>query len=289
MRRINIFYLLITILVLITIVISLSPTPAQAASKEEVILVRLQNDVLKLQDQVRDLDKTFSEKIDGLKSLIVQLNDQVAKSNLTLNKISTALENQSSGASSKDQQLLQAIGALATKVDDNATRVSALAQQISELKVQSQAINQASQSAASASITPESVYSTAIQDLNQGNYDLAIKGFIAYLDNFPTANMAAAAQLNIGDAYLIQDKLPQAISAFTSVINTFPNSDKVASALYKRGKAEVGMKEKDNAIEDFRNVIKTYPNATEAALAKRELQELGVGLTPAKQPARKNR
>jgi tol-pal system protein YbgF len=289
MRRINIFYLLITILVLITIVIPLSPTPAQAASKEEVILVRLQNDVLKLQDQVRDLDKTFSEKIDGLKSLIVQLNDQVAKSNLTLNKISTALENQSSGAGSKDQQLLQAIGALATKVDDNATRVSALAQQISELKVQSQAISQASQSAATASITPESVYSTAIQDLNQGNYDLAIRGFTAYLDNFPTANMAAAAQLNIGEAYLIQNKLPQAISALTSVINSFPNSDKVASALYKRGKAEMGMKEKDNAIEDFRNVIKTYPNATEAALAKRELQELGVGITPAKQPTRKIR
>jgi tol-pal system protein YbgF len=239
---------------------------------------------------VLGLAETFNEKIDGLKSLIVQLNDQIAKSNLTLNKISAALENQSSGAGSKDQQLLQEIRAIATKVDDNATRVSALAQQISELKVQSQAINQASPSAAPSSITPESVYSTANQDLAQGNYDLAIRGFTAYLDNFPAAGMAAAAQLNIGEAYLIQNKLPQAVNAFTGVINTYPNSDKVASALYKRGKAEMGMKETDNAIEDFRNVIKTYPNATEAALAKRELQELGVGIiAPAKQPTRKKR
>jgi tol-pal system protein YbgF len=271
MKRIIFFCLLIVFLSALN--------TASAGTKED--LMRLQSDVLQLQKQVLELGRSLNEKIDGLKSLVVQLNDQVAKSNVLLSKISATLDNQASGVRSSDQTLLLEIRALSGKVDDSATRISALAQQVTELKVQSKTINQAASSQTSG-FSAETIYNQANQDLAQGNFSLAIEGFTAYLDSYPSGNMAAAAQLNIGEAYLNQNKLPQAIAAFTRVIEGYASSEKVSPALFKRARAKLAMQQTDNAIEDFNNLIKLYPTSPESDLAKIELQNLGVGTTKAK-------
>jgi uncharacterized protein YlxW (UPF0749 family) len=80
-------------------------TSAHAGTKED--LARLQADVLALQNQIRQLEKTFAERADGIQSLVVQLNDQVGKSSLVLGKLSTTLENQSSGDTSTMQAVLK--------------------------------------------------------------------------------------------------------------------------------------------------------------------------------------
>ncbi len=256
---------------------------AQAGTKEE--LVRLQSDVLALQNQIREFEKTFSEKTDGLKSLVVQLNDQVARSNVILDRISTALENQTTGSRSSDQALIQEIRSLSGKMDDSATRISVLAQQLNELKVQSKPI---SQGGAGAGMSPEAMYNQAFNDFVQGNLDLAIQEFTAYISAFPGGDKAAASLCNIGDAYSTQNKLPQAIAAFTRVINDYPNSNVVATALYKRAMVELILNERDNAISDFKTVIDKYPSTQESEMAKTELQKLGVGTSKsAKQPPRR--
>jgi tol-pal system protein YbgF len=260
--------------------------PARAGTKEE--LMRLQSDVLAMQNQIREFEKTFSEKTEGLRSLVVQLNDQVAKSNLILNRVAAALENQASGANSSQQAVLQEIRNLSGKIDDTATRISALAQQISELKVQSKSLTQGSGNPGGGLSSSDSIYNQAFNDFVQGNFDLAIQGFTAYLGSFPTGDKAAAAQYYIGDSYLNQQKLPQAVSAFTRVVNDYPSSDKTASALYKRARAELALQETENAIADFKSVIERFPSAPESDLAKAELQKLGVGTSkPAGETRRK--
>jgi len=260
---------------------------AQAGTKEE--LLRLQSDVLALQNQIRDFEKTFNETSEGLKSLVVQLNDQVAKSNMLLSKLSATLDSQASSTHSTDQSLLQEIRALSGKLDDSATRISALAQQLNDLKVQSKSLNQGG--VQGASLSPDTMYNQAFNDFIQGNFDLAVQEFTAYLSNFPGGDRAAAALYDIGEAYYNQNKLPQAITAFTRVINDYSSSDKVASALFKRAKAELAMQESQNAIADFKDVIAKFPAAPESDLAKQELQNLGISLEkPTKdQPRRKSR
>jgi tol-pal system protein YbgF len=257
---------------------------ASAGTKEDIM--RLQSDVLQLSERVLKLDKALNERIDGLNSLVVQLNDQVAKSNVLLGKVSATLDNQASGVRTSDQVLLQEIRALSSKVDDSATRISALAQQIADLKVQSKPIDQGTGGGQSSDFS-ETLYSQADQDFNKGNYDLAFEGFKDYLENSPSGKMAPAAQLNIGEVFISQNKLPQAIAAFTRVIEAYPNSDKVPPALYKRGITKLAMQQTDDAIADFNNVIKTFPTSTESDLAKVKLQELGIGATKPKQPSRK--
>jgi tol-pal system protein YbgF len=253
----------------------LAATPARAGTKEE--LMRLQSDVLALQNQIREFEKTFSEKTEGLRSLVVQLNDQVAKSNLILNRVSAALENQTSGANSSQQAVLQEIRNLSGKIDDTATRISALAQQINDLKVQSKALSQGSSNQGGGLSSSDSIYTQAYNDFVQGNFDLAVQGFTAYLGSSPNGDKAAAAQYYIGDSYLNQQKLPQAVSAFTRVVNDYPGSTQTPSALYRRAQAELALQETENAISDFKSVIERFPSAPESDMAKDQLQKLGVG------------
>ncbi|MBN1571222.1 MAG: tetratricopeptide repeat protein [Acidobacteria bacterium] len=259
---------------------------AQAGTKEE--LVRLQNDVLALQNQFREFSKSVSEKIDGLKTLVVQLKDETSNSQLALKQLASILESQTSGAQSADSEVLREIRALSTKVDDSATRISALAQQLSELKVQYQALNE--ERAAASSMSPEAMHSQALRDFVQENFDLAIQGFSAYVDNYPGGDRAAEALCYIGEAHSRQNRPSEAISAFTRVINDYPGTDSVATALYKRAIIELAMQEKANAIADFRAVIQDFPATPEAAKAKSELQRLGIKTTtPSKTAPRKSR
>ncbi len=276
----------------IFLLLAVAPS-AQAGTKEE--LMRLQSDVLALQNQIRIIEKTFNDQADGIKSLVAQLNDQVGKSNLLLNKISTALEGQDAGAKSADQTLLQEIRNLSGKLDDNSTRLSALAQQVADMKVQSQPLTQRAYQSigtqgGNPAVSPDTIYNQAYTDLVQGHLDLAIEGFSAFIRNFPDNDKADDAQYNIGEAYYNQGLMPQAVAAFTRVLNDYPAGDKVTSALFKRGKAEMSMGEKDNAVEDFKTVIRKYPESPEANLAKSELDNLGVRLEkPAKSAPSKRR
>ncbi|MBN2317835.1 MAG: tol-pal system protein YbgF [Acidobacteria bacterium] len=257
-------------LFIILFVFSLS---AQAGTKEE--LLRLQNDVNALRDQFRVFEKTLHENntvVDGLKSLIEQLNDQAAKSNMLLEKALSAIDRQSSVDRSKDDALIPEVQSLSGKIDDMAMSLSALARQISELKIQFTTINR--------SVSPDlssadTLFNQAYYDLLEEKYDLAISEFNAYLTQFPSGNKATDALYNIGAAYFYMNQYPQAIEIFTRVIEENADSDKVASALLKRGEAFLENQDSGKASEDFKEVIKRFPDSSEAALAKADLQNLG--------------
>lgn len=280
-----------TLLCLVALFLAVQAVPA--ADKE---LIRLQSDVLALQNQLRALEKTFAERSDNLNSLVTQLLDQVGKSNVLLNRVSTSIESQTSGDRSNNQALLQEIRSLGGKIDDAATRISALAQQVNDLKVQSKAMSTRSYQGGDGtpgSLSADTVYNEAFNDLIQGNFDLAIEGFTAFVRNFPSHERADDALYGIGESYYNSNRLPQAVSGFTRVLNDYPSGDKVPSALFKRAKAELAMQERDNAIADFKLVVQKYPATTEAGLAKSELERLGIDLSrpakPAPAPPRKKK
>ncbi len=266
-------------------------TPYAAAGTKEEIM-RLQSDVLAMQNQIRLLEKTVKDQSEGLQNLVAQLNDQMAKANQILTRVASTLDNQAAGDKSSNTALLQEIRNLSAKVDDSSTRISALAQQVADLKVQARPLTQAMAAGGDAgggALSPDAVYNQAFNDLVQGNFDLAVGGFTAFLKDFPSNEKADSAQYNIGEAYYNSGKYPQAVGAFSRVINDYPSGVKIASAYFKRAKAELMMREKENAVTDFKTVIEKYPDSAEANLAKQELQNLGVSLPKpgAKPPAKR--
>jgi tol-pal system protein YbgF len=260
--------------------------PARAGTKEEIM--RLQSDVLTLQEQIRTMEKSFSEQMEALKSLVVQLNDQVGKAGLMTARISSTLESQTSGGNQTTQALMDEMRSISTKLDEASTRISALAQHVADLKVQANPISPVSGGTISPTLSINEAYDQAYNDLVQGNFDIAIQEFTTFVRTYPGSDKVDDAQYYIGEAYLTQDKLPQAIAAFTRVLTDYPAGDKIASALFKRGKAELAQKEKENATADFKTVIQKYPSAPEAALAEAELKNLGVSSTaPKSTPAKR--
>jgi len=245
-----------------------------AGTKEE--LIRLQNDIHTLQEQFRLFEKTLNDNnagFTGLKSLIEQLNDQTAKTNMLLDKVLVSVDQQSSDDGFEEEAVLKEIQTLSNKIDDMGMSISALARQVSDLKAQSASIN--------ADLAPnltsaDTLFNQAYYDLLDENYDMAISGFNAYLAQFPTGDKATAARYNIGEAYYYTDQYDPAIEAYAQVIDENTDSDKVASSLYKRGKSYLGNENSKRAIEDFKTVISRFPQAPEAALAKAELANLGV-------------
>ncbi len=265
----------VTILFLL---LALAPN-ASAGTKEE--LIRLQSDVLALTNQIRALEQSFSEQTQSLKSLVVQLNDQVGQSFLVIQKLSGELQAQASGDRSGLQSVIEEVRSLSRKMDDNATRISALAQQVSDMKMDSKPMTQrVYQSAGTGpealSFSADQIYYEAYNDLIQGNFDLALEGFRAFLKNFPSNEKADDAQYNIGEAYYGNKNYLDAIRAFTAVINDYPAGDKLASAHFKRGKAELLIGENENATNDFKIVVQKHPDSPEASLAAAELTQLGV-------------
>jgi len=262
---------------------------AQAGTKEEIM--RLQNDVLALQEQIRTLEKSFSEQLDAVKSLVVQLNDQVGQASLMTARISSALENQTSGGNQVNQTLMEEMRGIAARLDEASTRISALAQQVADLRVQANPISSGSGESVNPAFSINEAYDQAYNDLVQGNFEIAVQEFATFVRTYPGSERADDAQYYIGEAYLTQHKLPQAIAAFTKVLTDYPAGDKIASALFKRGKAELAQQEKENAIADFKAIMQKYPSAPEAALAESELKNLGAGTaapksTPAKRKTR---
>ena len=257
--------------------------PVRGGTKEE--LARLQSDVLALQSQIRMLEKGFTEQNQSLKSLIGQLNDQVGKSNAVLERISTTLDKQAAGDRASSQTLLQEVRSLGSKIEDTGVQISALARQVSEMKIESKPVTArrfqtASGETGASAQSADTIFFEAYNDLVQGNTDLAIQGFTAYIASFPKSEKADDAQYYIGEAYYNDGKFAQAIAAFTRVLNDYPAGDRTASALYKRAMAEKQINEKDNAISDLRSVVQRFPGSAEAGLAAAELESLGAAAAP---------
>jgi tol-pal system protein YbgF len=250
--------------------------PLSMADNTKVEVVRLQNDVSAMQEQIRGIEKSFKETTDGIKSLVVQLNDQVATSSRTLDKILKTLETQAAASQSSDKALLQEIKNLSGKFDDASTRISALAQQIEDLKIQAKPITEAQ------SISPDAIFEQAKRDYNQENYQLAAQGFTGYLNDYATGPHAAEARLYLGLAAYAQKNSQDALAAFTRVISDYPASPSAATALFKRASIELENSEKENAAADFRSIVQKYPDSPEASLAKERLAAMNASSRPAR-------
>ena len=263
MKRTRFFFLLIAFLII-------AGTPAQSQNIRTEV-ARLQSDVLAMQKQIMEIEKIFTERMDGLRSLVAQLNDQAAESNIILNRVAWAMEEQESGRPS-ERALGDEVRRLSERIDEFSTRISAMAQQLNEMRTQYRPLSQAG------ALGPDAMYNQAFSDFVQGNFDLAIQGFTSYVEIYPNDGRVPSALLNLGDSYSNQNMLPQAIAAYTRIINDHGGSDRVSSALFKRARAELAMQRRDNAIADFRTIVDKHPASPEFDLATTELQKLGVSL-----------
>jgi len=266
------------ILTLISILVVMAT--AWGGTKEE--LIRLQSDVVAVQNQVRLMQKSVDENGAVMKMLLNQLLDLASKTQRQVDNVKAYQDEQTRSGDENIEDVVNEIRSLASKIDELNTKISNLDRKVDSTQYALEDMKSRRPTAEKGPngkpmpLPPDQLYSLAYNDYIMGNYELAIQGFLDYLALYKDTEFADNAQYYIGDCYFNQNKFQDAVEAFSQVTSLFAKGDKAPAALLKSGLAYLSMQENDSAVTQFKTVIKNYPNSPEANIATQQLQILGV-------------
>jgi tol-pal system protein YbgF len=185
-------------------------------------------------------------KLDQLSGQIQSLNDTMDELKVRLAKVTQQLESMQSA-----QQSIQA----------------------------QQATQQAQQQAAAAAPPPDVLYNNALRDYNGGKNDLATQEFSDYVKFYPNTDLAGNCYFYLGEIQFRQANYQQAAQSYDQVLQNFPSGNKAASAQLKKGFALIELGKQDDGVAELRHVIQRYPRSPEAQQARERLHKLGVPTT----------
>lgn len=111
------------------------------------------------------------------------------------------------------------------------------------------------------------IYTSAMDQLRQGNYRTARNSLDQLLATYPDFDRAPAAQLSVGEAYKADGNTAAADSVYQLVYNKYPRAPEAATGMYKHGKILWDGNKKDEARIVLRRVIREFPGSDEARLA----------------------
>ncbi len=253
---------------------------AYPASKE---IIRLQADVTLLQQQIRDLQKSFDSQGAVLKSLVEQLSGQIAVLNKSIEEVKGSNQQTQAAVSARIDSITGQFSSLNSGLDVVLDKISKLSQQLAETKTKVESLDNPPATSANPTApprtgppSPEELYNAAYADFIKGSYDLAKQGFEEYLKHYPDTELSDNAQYWIGESYYVQRKFSDAVQAFDKVILNYPKGDKAPAAGLKKGYSLLEVKNNEAGIRELRSVIQKYPNSDSAQLAKDRLNAIGV-------------
>jgi len=298
-------------------VLMASPTLAFAASKE---ILELQRDIVQLQQQVRDLQRSQDEKFAALQVLVQQAVDNASKANTAVAVIQSGFQQNIRDTESK---VVAPVVGLSSRMDQVSNDLRTVQQAVSDVtglmsKLQAQLTDlgnsvkvmqappppppvQSTPGGAAAAAAPETpaisatdLYSNARRDMSGGKLDLALQEFSDYLKWYVSTDLAPNAQYYIAYIHSSQGDYDHAVQEFDMVLEKYPDNNKTADSLYNKGLALTKMGRRTDGAQEYRELIQRFPSND---LSKRACDQLkGMGLscgaratTPAKGAAKRSK
>ena len=207
-----------------------------AANKTTAAITSLQNSLSKQQGDA-------AGHVDQLSGQIQALNDTLDELKVRLAKVSKQLEDMQSAQQS-------------------------MAAQQQATKAQADAQSQAP--------PPDVLYANALRDYNGAKNDLASQEFTDYIKFYPNTDLAGNAYFYLAELQFRSGNYQQAVGNYDQVLQNFPSGNKAASAQLKKGFALIEMGQKDDGVQELRHLIQRYPKTSEAVQARDRLRKLGV-------------
>jgi tol-pal system protein YbgF len=199
-----------------------------------------------LQSTLQRQQNEGGTKTDQLSGQIQSLNDTLDELKVRLGKVSKQLEDM--------QAAQQSLGA-----------------QQQQQQAQQQALAQAP--------PPDVLYSNAVRDYNGGKNDLALQECSDYIKFYPNTDLAGNCYFYLGEIQFKQGNYEPATQSYDQVLQNFPSGNKAASAQLKKGFALIELGKKDEGVSELRKLIQRYPHSPEALQARERLRKLGVAST----------
>jgi tol-pal system protein YbgF len=149
--------------------------------------------------------------------------------------------------------------------------------QAAQQSIQAQQAQQTAQQQAQAQAPPPDVlYNNALRDYNGAKNDLALQEFSDYIKFYPNTDLAGNCYFYLGEIQFRQGNYQQAAQSYDQVLENFPSGNKAASAQLKKGFALIELGKQDDGVSELRHLIQRYPHAPEALQARDRLHKLGV-------------
>ena len=252
--------------------------PAYSQNKD---MLRLQADMITLQQMVKQLQTSIDENNGATKGLIEKIADQVNTIVSGEQKIIdavTGVKNQSDATTKEMRTILTnlngAIGQLQESMTSIRGQINSLSQQVTTIKTTAEPL-----------AGPNDLLKNAAQEYFAALYDLAVQDYQEFLSKYPKDPHAPEAHLRLGDALLNQKKYDQAELEFDFVLQNYPDSDTYRAALLKKG-TSLAEHDPTQAKITLNDVVKKYPNTSEASMAQEKLRQLQQQPPARRTPAR---
>jgi len=200
-----------------------------------------------LQTSINKQQQDRAAQVDQISGQIQALNDTMDELKVRLAKLSKQFE---------DMQAAQ----------------QSLAAQQSQVQQQAQAIAQAP--------APDVLYNEGLRDYTGGKNDLAVQEFNDYIKFYPNTDLAGNAYFYLAEIQFKAADYKKAVANYDLVLQNFPSGNKAAAAQLKKGYALLELGKQDEGTQELKHVIQRYPRTTEAAQARERLRKLGT--TPQK-------
>ncbi len=140
----------------------------------------------------------------------------------------------------------------------------------------SQAQQQQQQQALAQAPPPDVLYNNALRDYNGGKNDLALQEFSDYIKFYPNTDFAGNCYFYLGELQFKQGNYQAAVQSYDQVLQNFPSGNKAAAAQLRKGFALLELGKQDDGVAELRHLIQRYPRSTEAVQARERLRKLGV-------------
>jgi tol-pal system protein YbgF len=122
---------------------------------------------------------------------------------------------------------------------------------------------------------PDVLYNNALRDYNGGKNDLAAQEFTDYIKFYPDTDLAGNADFYLAEIEYKAGDYQKAVANYDLVLQNFPSGNKAAAAQLKKGFALIELGKQEEGAQELRHVIQRYPRTTEATQARDKLRKLG--------------
>ncbi|MGA8617793.1 MAG: tetratricopeptide repeat protein [Candidatus Sulfotelmatobacter sp.] len=263
--------------------VGLVATPAWGVSKEMVQLQtqvqQLQEQMTAMQRSfdermgvMKNLVEQDTDAVNKVASALTALQNTLQKEQGDSSSHVEQLSGQLQALNDTLDELKARLAKVSKQLEDMQSSQQSLAAQ--------QADQQAQQKALAAAPPPDVLYNNALRDYNGNNNDLALQEFSDYVKFYPNTDLAGNCYFYLGEIQFRQGKYEQAAKSYDQVLQNFPSGNKAASAQLKKGFALIELGKQDDGVTELRHVIQRYPRSNEALQARERLRKLGVASRP---------
>ncbi len=253
--------------------------PAFGVSKEIVELQTqvqaLQDQMARMQQSFDERMGVMKNLMDQNTDSINKVTASITAMNEALQKqqgLGTTQSEQLAGQIQALNDSLDELKARTAKVSKQIDDMQAAQQSVAA----TQATQQAQAAAVAAAPPPDVLYNNALRDYNAAKNDLASQEFADYVKFYPNTDLAGNSYFYLAELQYKQANYADAVKNYDLVIQNFPSGNKAASAELKKGLAQIELGQKDAGTATLRHVIQRYPRSNEALQAKDKLRKLGT-------------